>query len=127
MTKEIKRPKKIDHATFIEMLTARFPEVTASFDEIRRGLLHCEMAAFARITEEAMDSGNHWQVEKYFGFVEEVRENASPEVINAIDVSFLEWLAFSDYSEGRHRAIKERMPKTLKKILFQIDGRHRWE
>jgi hypothetical protein len=127
MTKKMKKSEKIDHAKFIEMLTTQFPEVTASFDESRIGLLHCEMAAFARITEDGMDKGNYWQVEKYLRFVEEVREHSSPELENAIDVSYLEFLAFSEYSEKRHQAIKERMPNALKEILLEIDGRGRWE
>jgi hypothetical protein len=118
---------KIDHAKFIALLTAQFPEVPASFDEYRIGLLHCEMGAFARLTEEAIDEGNHWQVEKYFRFIKEMRETASPEVENAIDISYLEFLAFSEYSAIRHQAIRERMPSPLKEILFEIDGRGRWE
>ena len=125
--RNMKRPEKIDHAMFIEMLTAQFPEVPASFGECRIGLLHCEMGAFASLTEEAMDRGNLWQVEKYFRFVEELRTHASPEVENAIDVSYLEFLAFSEYSEKRHQAIKERMPKAIREILLEIDGRGRWQ
>ena len=123
----MKLPEIIDHARFIEMLTAQFPEVPASFDEIVTGLLHCEMGTFARLTEEAMDNGYFWKVEKYFRFVDQVRKNASPEVENAIDVSYLEWLAFSDYTEARHQAIKERMPEPLRKILLNIDGSGRWQ
>lgn len=123
----MKRVEEIDHAAFIEMLTAQFPEVPALFDDCRIGLLHCEMAAFARMTEEAMDQGKHWQVESYFRFVEEMRMQASPELENAIDVSYIEFLAFGEYSAIRHQAIRERMPKTLKAILFEIDARGRWE
>jgi hypothetical protein len=123
----MKRPDQIDHAMFIEMLTAKFPGMLATVDEYGKGLLHCEMAEFARLTEEAMDQGNYWLAEKYFRFVEQVRQNASPEVQNAIDVSYLERLAFSERTENRYRAIKERMPKAIKEILLQIDGRGRWQ
>src|SRR5437879_4036816 len=84
-----KRPETIDRATFLQMLK-EFPEVTQALDEYGRGLLHCEMGAFARLKEEAMDEGRFWQVEKYFRFIERVRESATPEVENAIDVSYLE-------------------------------------
>jgi hypothetical protein len=57
------------------MLTAEFPEVPAAFDDSAKGLLHCEMGTFARLTEEAIDRGSHWQVEKYFRFLDRVRKN----------------------------------------------------
>jgi hypothetical protein len=121
-----KNCEAIGHAKFLELLTDEFPEVPQSFDEYRKGLLHCEMGAFARMTEEAIDQGRFWQVEKYFRFIDRMRENATPEVENAIDVSYIEFLAFSEMSENRREAMK-RMPKTIKAILLEIDGRARWE
>jgi hypothetical protein len=123
----MKHSRAIDHAQFLAMLTAQFPEVPAAFDESVKGLLHCEMGTFAGLTEEAMDKGNFWQVEKYFRFVEKVWRDASPDVENAIEVSYLEFLALSEFTENRYQAIKERMPKSLWTILLRIDGRGRWQ
>jgi hypothetical protein len=118
-------PEPIDHARFVQMLTDEFPEVPQAFDECSKGLLHCEMGAFARLTEGAMDEGRFWQVEKYFKFVERVRGNATPAVQNAIDVSYIEYLAFSEVTDNRHQAMK-RMPKSIRAIMLDIDGRGRW-
>ncbi len=127
MKNSLKKDRQmVDHAKFLELLTDEFPEVPQSFDEYRKGLLHCEMGAFARMTEEAMDQGRLWQVEKYFRFIERMRENATPEVENAIDVSYIEFLAFSEMSEIRREAMK-RMPKAIRAILLEIDGRGRWK
>jgi hypothetical protein len=115
----------IDETKYREMLAAEFPEVPASLDKYVRGLLHCEMGTFARLTEEAIDRGNHWQAEKYFRFLDRVRKTATPEVENAIDVSYLESLAFSEWTEGRYRALK-RMPGALRKVLLEIGGREKW-
>lgn len=52
-----KHVESVDHARFLEMLTAEFPEVPQAFDGYGKGLLHCEMGVFARLTEEAMDCG----------------------------------------------------------------------
>jgi hypothetical protein len=120
-----KSPEAIDHARFLQMLSEEFPEVPEAFSKYGRGLLHCEMGDFARLTEEAMDQGRFWQVEKYFNFVEAVRQNAAPEVENAIDVSYVEYLAFSEVTENRRQAMK-RMPKDIRAILMEIDGRGRW-
>lgn len=118
-------PKAIDHTLFLQMMIDAFPEVPQAFDECSKGLLHCEMGTFARLTEEAMDEGRFWRVREYFTFLERVRERATPEVENAIDVSYLEYLAFSEVTENRLRALKQ-MPRTLRAILLEIDGRGRW-
>src|SRR5689334_14236278 len=89
-------PDFIDHATFLQLLTDEFPEVPEAFDEFRKGLLHCEMGVFALLTEKAIDEGRFWQVEKYFNFIEKVRGHATPAVKNAIDVSYIEILAFGE-------------------------------
>src|ERR1700675_1584517 len=94
-----KSPDAIDHARFLQMLTDEFPEVPQAFDECVKGLLHCEMGVFARLTEEAMDDGRFWQVEQYFRFIERVRDSATPEVENAIDDSYIEFLAFSEVTD----------------------------
>jgi hypothetical protein len=120
-----KRPEAIDHAGFLAMLAAEFPEVPETFGEYGKGLLHSEMGSFAKLAERAMDQGHFWQAEKYFRFVERVRERATPEVENAIDVSFLEYFAFSEITDERYQAMK-RMPKMLRDILMEIDGRGRW-
>lgn len=118
-------PERIDHDRLLKMLAEEFPEVRQAFDEYTRGLLHCELGAFAGVTEEAMDQGRFWQVEQYFNFVERVRQNAAPAVENAIDVSYLEYLAFTEVTENRRQAMK-RMPKVIRAILLEIDGRGRW-
>jgi hypothetical protein len=120
-----KSPKAIDHARLLQMLTDEFPEVPQAFDEYTNGLLHCEMGTFARLTEEAMDEGRFWQVERHFNFLETVRQNATLEVENAIDVSYIEYLAFSEMTDNRLLAMKG-MPKVIRAILLEIDGRGRW-
>jgi hypothetical protein len=129
--KQRKRPPRksseaIDREGFLSLLAAEFPEVPAAFDECVKGLLHCEMGAFAGIAEAAMDQGRFWQVQKYFQLVDRARKSASPDLENAIDVSFIEFLASSEVTENRHRAMKL-MPADLRQQLLVIDGRGRWE
>jgi hypothetical protein len=120
-----KSPETIDHARFLQMLTEAFPGVPQAFDGYGKGLLHCEMGTFARLTEEAMDEGRFWQAEKHFGFIDKVRERATPELRNAIDVSYVEYLAFGEVTDNRYQAMR-RMPQTLRATLLEIDGRGRW-
>jgi hypothetical protein len=115
----------IDYPEFLQMLTNEFPEVPQAFSEYEKGLLHCENGVFAQITKKAMDEGRLWQAEKYFRFIERVRENATEEVKDAVDVSYMEFLALSERTDNRYQAFK-RMPQSLKAILLEIDGRRRW-
>jgi hypothetical protein len=46
----------VDHVEFLRRLQERFPEVAAEIDDIERGLLHLEMAVFARATSVAVEA-----------------------------------------------------------------------
>lgn len=118
-------PSLIDHATFMVMLSEQFPEVVADIDESSRGLLHCEMGSFAGMTEKAIDREEFGRAHQYFQFIDEVRKKAHPEVENAIDVSYIEYLAFSEVTERRRQALKS-MPLAMREILLEIDSRGRW-
>lgn len=115
----------IDHARFLQLLSDEFPEVPQAFDDCVQGLLHCEMGVFARLTDEAITKGNHHLVARYFGFVDRVRKEATPEVENAIDVSYIEYFALDELTDQRYKALKI-MSSTLRQVLLQIDGRGRW-
>jgi hypothetical protein len=118
-------PAQIDHAEFIKLLGAQFPEVIAEFDEYGSGLLHCEMGRFAQVAEKALDRRDFSRAQKYFEFVDRVRPQATPEVQNAVDVSFIEFLALSEFSEARSEGLT-RMPPAVRAVLIEIDGRGRW-
>ncbi len=115
----------MDREEFIQRLAKRFPEVPTQISDYAHGLLHCEMADFRRVVESAMDSGNHWSVELYLRFLDDCRQAASPELANAIDVSFLEDFALGDHSEERLKAVRERMPRRLREQLVSVDDRWR--
>jgi hypothetical protein len=110
---------------FLDRLAAQFPDVAAQIRPDETGLLHCEVAAFRRATEEAMDAERLWAVEKHFRFVEELLSKAGPELRNALEVSYLEDLALGEWSAARYKAVKERMPRSLRSIL--IRHRREWQ
>jgi hypothetical protein len=80
--------------------------------------LHCEVAAFRRATEQAMDAGRLWEAEGHFRLIEELLAVAGPELRNALEVSCLEDLALGRCTATRYQAVKERMPKALRQILI---------
>lgn len=115
----------IDYAAWSRMLAEEFPEVPEAYDEYSRGLLHCELGTFARLTDEAIDEGDAERVAKHFAFVDRVRKQADEFVENAIDASYVEYLAGSEWTEARYRAFR-RMPKALRRSLHESDGQERW-
>jgi hypothetical protein len=95
----------IYHERFIELLTERFPAVVADIDDCARGLLHLEMGTLARNTQAAISNEDKSAVKEYFAFIDDVFRCATPDVKNAVFVSFLECLSF----DGRHgKRIKAR-------------------
>lgn len=108
---------------FLAELVSQFPGVTAQIRPDEGGILHCEVGAFRRVTEDALDSGQFWVAECHFKFVERVLREADLALRNALEISYLEDLAFGELTEARYRGVKERMPVALRTILI----RHRSE
>ena len=52
--------KGVGREEFLARLAADFPKAAAGIRSDEAGLLHCEVAAFRRATETAMDSGELW-------------------------------------------------------------------
>jgi hypothetical protein len=102
---------------FLARLAIEFPEVIASFNEYDKGLLHCEIATFRRATERAIDTGRLWVAEKHFRFVQATLKDSNSELRNALEVSYLEDFALGEFTPERYRAVKARMPKSLRLII----------
>ena len=105
---------------FRALLAAEFPEVAVEVRDKGDGLLHLEAAAFRRVTERAMDTGQFWSAEQHFRFVERVLSQATPDVENALGVSYIEDLALGECTPQRFRAVKERMPAKLRAVMARI-------
>jgi hypothetical protein len=104
---------------FLARLEAEFPDVVAGFGSHSAGLLHCEVGDFRQATERAMDAGRLSEAERHFRLVAELLTVASPELRNALEVSYLEDLALGEFNAARHQAVRERMPRELREILIQ--------
>jgi hypothetical protein len=112
--------ERIDHSRFIALLTERFPEIAASIDDDFRGLLHLEVATFARATQPAIDDQDKAKVLRHFKFIDEVFRDASPDVENAINVSYLENLRFEDRKEALANA-RDLLTPRLQVALAELE------
>jgi hypothetical protein len=81
-------------AEFIRLLADRFPHVAANISEVEAGLLHLEISTLSDATRHAIEADDLDQVRAHFEFVDELLADASPELENAIYVSYLENVLF---------------------------------
>ena len=96
---------EVDRDAFIAMLAERYPAIAADIDECMAGLLHLEMVQLAKAAQAAISDEDPEAIRGHFRFIDEVYRRATPEVKNAVHVSYLERLGF----EGRHgKRIKAR-------------------
>lgn len=67
------------------------------------GLVHAEMSSLERLANRAIKSGDFSSLRYIFEFISDIarhRSEVDANVINAINVSFLEGLSFSNKSHG---------------------------
>lgn len=110
----------IDRERFVAMLTERYPAIADDIDDCARGLLHLEMGALARATQAAISDEDKAAVRAYFAFVSEVFRLATPEVKNAVFVSFLECLSF-DGRRGKRIGAREMLSPQLQAGLRGLE------
>ena len=109
-----------DHGRFITLLTERFPNVAAGIDDCSQGLLHLEMATLARATQSAIDDQEKATVQAHFEFIDEILPEATPDLENAIYVSYLENLRFEGRKAAPTRA-RELLTPQLRQALADLE------
>ena len=111
----------VDREAFIIMLTERYPAVAAEIDECARGLLHLEMGALARAAQSAISDENTAAEREHFRFIGEIYGRATPEVKNAVHVSYLECLGF-DGKHGKRIKAREMLSPELQAGLRGLEA-----
>ena len=111
---------RISYREFLDLLEASFPDVAAEIRAQGHSLPHLAAATFRQATERAMDAGQFWAVQQHSLFVEQVRNDATPDLANALDISYVEDLALGECTPQRYRAVKERMPSKMRAELASI-------
>jgi hypothetical protein len=112
---------QIDHARFIEMLASQFPEIAGRIDDTSKGLLHLEMGHFVDATNDAIRNEDIEQVRDHFRFIDEVFARGTPDVANAVGVSYLEHLIIQSRA-AQHRGAHTLLSPRLRKELAALDG-----
>ena len=111
----------VDRNAFVAMLAERYPAVAADIDESMWGLLHLEMGQLARAAQAAISDEDPAAVREHFRFIDEVYRRATPEVKNAVHVSYLECLSF-DGKHGKRIKARELLSPTLQAGLRGLEA-----
>lgn len=106
----------------VEALLAAFPSIKDDLlDDTWSNLLHPQMGSFARYTQEAIDRGDRNVVKTCFDLANQFFREGTPELENAVGVSFLEQLNFDDGKRRRAWA-RDLLPPQLRKVLQEIEA-----
>lgn len=87
------------HAQLVAALNEQFPELRDELADER--LLHLEVACLARLTQAAISDGDRDLVKRSFKFADVAFRTGDDVVKNAISVSYLEHLTFTDTKKRR--------------------------
>lgn len=110
------------NSRFACYLTIYFPEVAASIDEADLGVLHLEVCALKEATREAILRRDWQTVHTHFAFVDSLLEAADTALHDAIGVSYLGNLFYSETGLNYAKA-RTLMPKRLA-VALEIIERH---
>jgi hypothetical protein len=110
-----------DRRRFEELLANRFPEIAGQINEVERGLLHLEMAAFARATCAVIDRGEFHVVAVHLAFIDELFRDAAPDLENAIYVSYLENV-FLGRDDELYRSVRSTLSDRLQTALVDLEA-----
>lgn len=107
---------------FAGYLAMHFPGVVASIEEGDLGVLHLEVAALKLASQDAIARRDWTTVRRHFEFVDSVLEIAETDLHDAIGVSYLVGLFYSELSINFAKA-RTLLPKRLA-IALEIMERH---
>jgi len=110
------------NSRFANYLTEHFPTVAATIDAEDLGMLHLEVSALRLATHDAILKRDWATVRTHFDFIDDVLESADTELHDAIGISYLVNLFYSETSLNFAKA-RTLMPKRLATAL-EIMERH---
>lgn len=87
-------PGHIDNQKFLAMLADRYPDIAGQLVDYETRAPFFAMQAVARETQTAIKDGDVRAVRDYFKFMDEIYRQATPDVQNAVHVSYLECISF---------------------------------
>jgi hypothetical protein len=114
----VENPDCVDEAKFLALALAEFPNLADDFAE-DEGLFHVQMGTFSRVAKEAIERGDYATLKRCYKIADDAMKSATPNVENAVYVSFLEHLEFDNSPYGAKA--KHLLPPKLSKMLIELE------
>ena len=109
----------------VERIEQRFPQLSEDLhDDIAEGLIHLQVAEFRRLAQSYIDSKDEAGFARVCGLFLELFENGAPELVNALNVSFLEHMNFDNGKVARRWAYAA-MPKKMQVAFDEMEDYNR--
>lgn len=109
----------------IHRIEQNFPQLlVAMHDEVIEGLLHLQIAEFSRLTQSFIDNGEPHSFDRACQLFLELFEQGSPELVNALNVSFLENLTIDRENANCQQAF-HRMPPRMRSAWREMEEHNR--
>ena len=111
----------IAHIDAIRRIEDEFPQIAEELhDGINEGLLHLQISEFSHLAQSFIDSEDKQNFERVCKLFLELFNNGESNLINALNVSFLEHLNFKDGKKQRSWAYNE-MPIKMRVAFDEME------
>ena len=114
-----------DKKSSIEYIESRFPALSEDLqDETWEGLIHLQVAVFSHLAQDVINSGDRDAWQEVTEVFMDLWRDCTPDVENALNVSFLEHLNFVDGKKKRSWAYQT-MPEVMRKAWDEMEDYNR--
>ena len=111
----------MDRSAFLKNIKAAFPELAADINA-EGGALHMEMDQIRFFAERLIGEGDVARTKQLFALMTEAYSAGDANLKNAIDVSFVEPLEFSDTKKTSRQWAWDALPAALKALYIEFHG-----
>lgn len=104
----------------LKRIECEFPAIAGELhEETIEGLLHCQIGQFSRFAQATIDKQDRDSFRRICDLFVELFDDAEPQLENALNVSFLEHLDFSDRDISRSWGYRF-MPTTMRQAFDEM-------
>lgn len=112
---------KLHRSQFIKEIKDTWPHLAEAINA-EQGLLHLEIAVVRKFAQDLIASGDRQALAQCFAIIEKYEAGGNKSLRNAIDVSLIEDLEFSDTKKHARRWAWDMLPASLKALYVGFHG-----
>ncbi len=112
---------KLHRSQFIKEIKETWPHLAQAINA-EQGLLHLEIVVVRDFAQGLIGTGDREALAQCFAIIEKYEAGGNESLSNAIDVSFIEDLDFSDTKRCSRRWAWDMLPGSLKELYVGFHG-----